>query len=456
MAHSDSRSLRTSQAFERADQAIAPRRRQTIEELKARDNRTNILNLAHVYLVIGVTLVVTILSYGTVADAGFGWWWNIPATAISILIIGASQHQLGGAVHEGTHYTLFRDRTTSELASDWGAAFPIYTTTQAFRLHHLAHHQFVNDPERDPNFDQAKDSGHWLDFPIEHVDFLIAVFKQLNPVRLVKYIGSRARYSAIGVETNPYSIQEKMGSRWVVRAGIFFAVGTPLIVLPLLIYDLHLAACLAIAGLLIVVVGFYAAADEEAFPKSRINPVISARTTQISRVVYLGIIYGALTAAEFATGAPTWVYFALLWILPLFTTFPMFMILREWLQHGNADRGRYTNSRVFLVNPLLRYAVFPWGMDYHLPHHLVASVPHYKLRDLHEFLLDDPKYAAQCRIVEGWSEPAGHDYPTIVDVLGPRYTPQGNPVHVDDATLELADVADKEGIAAHAEASRTS
>ena len=227
-----------------------------------------------------------------------------------------------------------------------------------------------------------------------------------------------------------------------------------MILLPLIVYDRHAIAALVLVAGWGALVAYYALVPENAFPKNRVNPVISRRTTQIGFVTYLFVLYSALTAANYATGAPTLAYFALFWVLPLFTTFPMFMILREWLQHGNADRGRYTNSRVFLVNPLFRYAVFPWGMDYHLPHHLVASVPHYRLHDLHEYLMDDPKYAAQCRVVEGWSHQGAHGLPTIIDVLGPGYTPQGNPVHVDDATLELADVADKDGIAAHAEASR--
>ena len=109
-----------------------------------------------------------------------------------------------------------------------------------------------------------------------------------------------------------------------------------------------------------------------------------------------------MTAIEVAGWAPAWTYYGHLWVLPLFTTFPLFMIMRQWVQHGNADRGRYTNTRVFLVNPFIRYAVFPFGMDYHLPHHIYASVPHYKLKDLHELLLQDPEYRDNGVVVEGY------------------------------------------------------
>jgi len=150
-----------------------------IQKLKERDNITNIGHLGLVYAVMAVTIIGAVWCYHAVFTGAISWLWTIPVTILAIVSMGASQHQLGGAIHEGTHYMLFADKRVSELASDWLAAFPIYTSTYAFRLHHLAHHQFVNDPERDPNFDQAKESGHWLDFPVAHIDFLRAVVRLL-------------------------------------------------------------------------------------------------------------------------------------------------------------------------------------------------------------------------------------------------------------------------------------
>lgn len=449
----------------------APPRRQreqrydqaTIKALKARDNATNFYYLSGVYLVMVATVALTLWSYSAIAAGEIGWLWCIPVTALAIVSMGASQHQLGGVIHEGTHYILFADRKLNELASDWLAAFPIYTSTYAFRLHHLAHHQFVNDPSRDPNFSQAKDSGHWLDFPLEHIELLIAVAKQLNPVRLVSYIVARARYSALGVDTNPYADTSRRGSPWAIRVGVLFAVGAPAIAIPLIAAGhagVASEATMTVLALAIIAVMcaatsyYYWVIPDADYPQSKIEPVISHRMTAMGRVAFMGIIYGALTAAEYMTGAPAWGYYGLLWIVPLFTTFPLFMVLREWLQHGNADRGRLTNSRIFLVNPFVRYAVFPWGMDYHLPHHLFASVPHYKLKDLHEFLRRDPEYAEKCMVVEGWSRPRPSGLPTIVDVLGPAYAPKGEEIHVDEATLELAEVNDKEGVQRQIEASR--
>ncbi len=438
-------------------------RGEAIQALKARDNVTNFLYIGQVYLIVAATVVATIWSYGLVADAGLGWWWNIPATFVAVLIIGASQHQLGGIVHEGTHYILFADRRMNELASDWLGAFPIYTSTYAFRLHHLSHHQFVNDPERDPNFGQADESGHWLDFPIAHIDFAWAIVRQLNPVRLVSYILARAKYSALGMGNNPYAKPDKPGSPWAVRWGVLYMVVTPfwhigLFTAALFGANLDLMVGIALGTMLAsyaALVVYYSRLPESAFAQSLIDPVIPHSSTTIQRISYMTLVYGGLTLTGYLTGAPAWAYFALLWLLPLFSTFPLFMVLREWVQHGNADRGRYTNSRVFNVNPFLRYAVFPFGMDYHLPHHINASVPHYKLRDFHDYLMSkDEKYAAQATVVNGWQQGEEAEIPGIVDVLGPKYTPQGNKIHVDDGAVAEADINDRAALQRQVDASR--
>jgi fatty acid desaturase len=76
----------------------------------------------------------------------------------------------------------------------------------------------------------------------------------------------------------------------------------------------------------------------------------------------------------------------LLWIVPLGTSFTFFMFLRDIYQHSNADDGRLTNSRVFFTDFFTRWAVFVYGQDMHIPHHLFPAVPHYRLERLHELL----------------------------------------------------------------------
>jgi hypothetical protein len=110
---------------------------------------------------------------------------------------------------------------------------------------------------------------------------------------------------------------------------------------------------------------------------------------------------------------------------------------------------------VFLVDPISRYAVFPLGMDYHLPHHLMASVPHYNLKRLHELMMKDPEYAEKCRVVDGWTGVNARGEPSIVEVLGPDFTVRNDEIYIDEATHEEAELRDAEAVAAHVKASQS-
>ena len=158
-----------------------------------------------------------------------------------------------------------------------------------------------------------------------------------------------------------------------------------------------------------------------------------------------------LTWLQLVTGEPVWRFFFVLWIIPLATSFSLFMICRQVVQHGNGDRGWLTNTRTFLVNPFIRYAVFPFGMDYHLGHHIYATVPHYNLPELHDYMLQFPEYREQGIVVENYFFPKRnhhheHRNPTVVEVLGPDYAQSSEEVFIDHTVLDGWEVDDKEAL----------
>src|SRR5262249_37580001 len=112
------------------------------------------------------------------------------------------------------------------------------------------------------------------------------------------------------------------------------------------------------------------------------------RWTTIFRVSYLTAVFTALAWLTWLTGEPWTLYYIVLWLAPIGTSFAFFMLLRQIVQHGNASQERFGNTRIFLVHRLIRFAVFPLGMDYHLPHHVFPFVPHYRLAALHALLLE--------------------------------------------------------------------
>jgi fatty acid desaturase len=150
-----------------------------------------------------------------------------------------------------------------------------------------------------------------------------------------------------------------------------------------------------------------------------IKPDISARSMTIQRFSYLTLLFTLLAELTLATGHWWGLYYFLLWLVPLGTSFSFFMILRQVVQHGNADMERLTNTRIFLVGQLIRWSVFPLGMDYHLPHHMFPMVPHYRLKQLHELLLETESYRKQAVVVDGYFFHHEHPpvHPTVLDLM---------------------------------------
>jgi fatty acid desaturase len=97
-------------------------------------------------------------------------------------------------------------------------------------------------------------------------------------------------------------------------------------------------------------------------------------------------------------------------------------------------------------------------MDYHLPHHLYASIPHYNLKRLHEVLLQNPDYAREGVVVEGYLGRVGalESRPSVLDVLGARGAAarsRSGEVYIDHHALDDAEVSDAAAIARQAELS---
>jgi fatty acid desaturase len=121
-----------------------------------------------------------------------------------------------------------------------------------------------------------------------------------------------------------------------------------------------------------------------------------------------------------ATGG--WTLFALFWIFPLVTFYPLFMLLREIAHHANApDDGLLTSSRLFEVHPVLGWAVFPYGQNFHLIHHLFASIPHHRLPRVHEILQRCALFRESVTVCRGYFfRRRGSDGPSVLDLLSRR------------------------------------
>src|SRR6516225_8305440 len=87
-----------------------PRVKEKLQALRQTDNFTNFAYLLRTYLFLAAVIGGTLLFYYFCAAGGWGWWWDVPVTLITIVLVGAGQHQLTGLAHEASHHILFRNR----------------------------------------------------------------------------------------------------------------------------------------------------------------------------------------------------------------------------------------------------------------------------------------------------------------------------------------------------------
>ena len=79
------------------------------------------------------------------------------------------------------------------------------------------------------------------------------------------------------------------------------------------------------------------------------------------------------------------VQYLVLWILPLVTVVQAILRLRAIAEHGATTdfSSPLTAARTNLGPAWLRWALFPHNVNYHVEHHLYASVPQHNLPALH-------------------------------------------------------------------------
>jgi fatty acid desaturase len=432
-----------------------PALKERLQVLRQTDNLTNWLYVARTYAFLALVIGGAIAFNLCRESAGWSFWWNVPVALLAIVCVGAGQHQLSGLAHEASHHILFRNRCLNDLASDLLCLFPLYSSTHHYRLQHMAHHQFVNDPVRDPDISQLQTSGHWLPFPMAKRAFLRELLKQLWLPNLFRFIFIRAKYNSTGTDKNPYLKKGWKPSKLPVRIGMLYMLAQVGSLTALVLHGDPLLLAVVPLALWMGAMAFYWWLPENQYHQSRVHPVVSQRVMTLLRISYLTAVFNALAWIQMATGRWAAAYYFTFWLVPIFTSFAFFMILRQLVQHGNGDRGWLTNTRVFFVDRCINFAVFPMGQDYHLPHHLFATVPHYRLKDLHATLLEYPEYREHATEVHGYFLSPEHpqSHPTVLDILGPEYAShEFRGVHIDNSVLEDDEIEEKDAILREGEA----
>jgi fatty acid desaturase len=409
----------------------SPRLHERISPLRATDNVTNWFYIAADYAALALILCGSVGFFENRAAWGLSFWWNVPVAMLAVLGVGMVQHRFAGLVHEGAHYILFKNRLLNEWASDLLCMFPLVSTTAQYRVMHLGHHDHVNDWDRDPELVNMGETRMMNCFPMSVRRFLHNFYvRSLWPPRLFEYLWDNFYCITLGNARHPYEDRAvgpkpPMLGKFRVTSLLGLAyMGGMIAILSVLAYRVS-TTTLLLSGLACWLVGSAVclALPEQWYFRQCLRPVVSTKATSVVRL-------GFLTCLELWVGwsranlGPQWgMYFYLLWVLPLFTSWPYIMLLRDIYQHANADDGKLTNSRVFLVNPVLRWGMFIYGQDIHLTHHLYPTIPHYRLRRLHDVLREEnAEYAEHVVEAHGvfWNRTGA---PTALECLLPAAAP---------------------------------
>lgn len=340
-------------------------------------------------------------------ELGFHWLWDLPIGLMGLFMMGLAQHRLSIVGHEGSHYALFKNRILNEVVSNWSCMYALVSTTHLYRLQHMAHHQFVNVPEKDPDLLYMSVVGAKYHHPYGRWRFMrdIVVPLFISIPAQLKYIFIRAKIASFGGGYGPYAAQRKQNKVLSLIHGVYLLSMTAILGFCVYRGSPSMMLVAAISSLLVMAV-IESMVPEEWYMKSAIRPIISQRWDLYQRLCFYTILFTILALLTHMTGLAWPVYYLIFWFAPLGTSFPFLMMVREEVQHANAGQGRFTHTRNFLGSRLIQFAVFPMNMGYHLEHHLYPMVPHYNLPRLSAFLKsNDENYSRTITTVEGYLLP---------------------------------------------------
>jgi fatty acid desaturase len=100
------------------------------------------------------------------------------------------------------------------------------------------------------------------------------------------------------------------------------------------------------------------------------------------RNAWKGLVANAVLVGILVAVGEPWLVAA--WFTAYLTTFSLFVRVRSLAEHAVMERGPdpFRNTRTTRAGVLARMTVAPLGVNYHLEHHLLPTVPWFRLRSL--------------------------------------------------------------------------
>ncbi|WP_111655767.1 fatty acid desaturase family protein [Isoalcanivorax indicus] len=265
----------------------------------------------------------------------------LPVLLLALCVIGGRQLSLAILMHDASHGTLFKSKGLNNVLADWLCARPIWNDLHKYRAHHVIHHTRTGQQD-DPDLSLV------APFPTTRASLARKLLRDISGLTGIKFF--------IG--------------RFLMDAGyIKWTVANEVVRLP---------------------------DDGMTLPRRFMLLLRNATPTLI--------VNGLLLAALWAAGH-AWLF--LVWVVAYMTTFSVFVRIRSMAEHACTQRSTdmFLNTRTTRAGLLARATVAPLNVNYHIEHHVMASVPYFRLPLMHRLLRErgavpaPPGYLEVLRIV---------------------------------------------------------
>lgn len=291
---------------------------------------------------VGFTWLVIGLSFAAVA------WAStqpliifVPMCLLALCVIGGRQLSLAIQMHDASHGTLFKRKWLNNVFADWVCARPIWNDLHKYRAHHIIHHTRTGQ-------DGDTDLSLVAPFPTTRASLARKLLRDAVGITGIKFFIGR-------------SLMDAGYIKWTV------------------------------------------ANDIERLPAEGQTPWRRA-VMFMRNVTPTLIVNGLLFAILWATGHP-WLF--AIWVLAYMTTFSVFVRIRSMAEHACTARSpdMFLNTRTTRAGLLARATVAPLNVNFHIEHHVMASVPYFRLPLMHRMLRErdavqtPPGYLDVLRIV---------------------------------------------------------
>ncbi len=241
---------------------------------------------------------------------------------VALFILGGRHLGLAILMHEASHRSLFRSRRLNDWVGEWLCAAPSWSHLKLYRKHHMAHHAHTGT-ERDT------DLGLVRPFPITRASLLRKFARDLAGISGLKRV-----FALLLMDLGVLEYTASVGAKRIDTRGR------------------SIGQWLRIAA-------------------QNLSPTLLTN----------GLLFGLL----WAVGHPE---LYALWVISYLTTFSLFVRIRAMAEHACTREvsDPFGNTRTTLAGPLARLSVAPHRVNFHLEHHLLMTVPHFRLPALHRTL----------------------------------------------------------------------